>query len=128
MKDEYIDITTNRILVLGNGFDIANNFDTRYSDYIKFIKEKKYDKYSKNSQYKKFIRATCKNHFINHFCSVEMELWVDVETEIHRIINSIEKLFSEKKIMKLRSKLMGKEEQLQWDYRHLMKSFLESLD
>lgn len=38
----------NRIILIGNGFDIANNLDTRYSDFIKWLWEKLNNEYNQH--------------------------------------------------------------------------------
>lgn len=87
----------NRILVIGNGFDIANQYKTRYSDFISFIKNKGYELYKDNKEYAKFCNLITENHFIKHFIdnSFDYTIWSDVEIEIKKIIDAIKTVYND---------------------------------
>jgi hypothetical protein len=63
------DVPTITALILGNGFDIANNFPTRYSDFIK------------SSYFQELLNSN--NQLASHIKSVyNLYNWVDVEVEL----------------------------------------------
>lgn len=82
----------NNILVLGNGFDLSRGYKTKYKDFISFIKENGYKKFRIDSQ--QFEEIKNNNHFIKYLCDKDFELWSDVETEMHRIISSIQEVYN----------------------------------
>lgn len=99
-KDIVGDYRTNTILVLGNGFDIANKYETKYSQFIKFIKNEEYAFYQDqidDKVYYEFIELIEENKFVNHFSKRDYKYWSDVENEMHRMINSIRKEYYEKR-------------------------------
>lgn len=86
----------NTILVLGNGFDIANGYATKYSDFLEFAKsiyEKKNFSNGEEARYKELIQN---NYFIKHFIDYKYKLdsWVDVENEMHNVVKAIEHVFN----------------------------------
>lgn len=87
----------NNVLVIGNGFDLAHGLNTRYDDFIKFIKDKTYDKYPNNENAAKIKRIVGneKNGFINYFLAYINEVpgWVDLERLIKNIIHQFQNLF-----------------------------------
>lgn len=94
LRDETLD---NIILVIGNGFDIANGYQTRYGDFLSFTKsiyEKETPSNGNEARYKEIIEN---NSFIKHFIDYKNKLdnWVDVEKEMYRIIKAIEYVFND---------------------------------
>lgn len=110
----------NNILVIGNGFDLACNYDTRYIDFINFIKLvnnkeneiiisnehiesfiKRYkrasSKIESNPNYVKLKEIIKDNTFITHFTALnyDLNIWSDVEEEIHKIIIAINNIFND---------------------------------
>lgn len=109
----------NRILVIGNGFDLALGYDTRYKDFIHFIEytrgkgsndinqereidflhrcKSSYDKITKLDSYQRFVDITNNNCFVKHFIATKYDInqWADVEEEMHRMINSIKSVFND---------------------------------
>lgn len=85
------------ILVIGNGYDLAHGLNTKYDDFIKFIKDKAYDKYPDNENAAKIKRIVGneKNGFINYFLAYTNEVpgWVDLERLIKEIIEQFQTLF-----------------------------------
>lgn len=88
----------NKILVIGNGFDLANEYKTRYRDFIEFIKKKKYKKYKTIKSYNNFVNLVNKNCFIQHFHDLDYMLWSDVETEMHKVLSAINYVYNSKEI------------------------------
>jgi len=99
-----VGLTENRrnILVIGNGFDIHHNMHTKYTDFMKFIKEykediSKRDEYNSKMNEEKLVEATEKaldNNFIKYFISYSGEVkgWIDFEL----LIKSVTECFGEK--------------------------------
>lgn len=86
----------NNILIIGNGFDIANSYKTRYRDFISFIKNKQYGKYKDIKEKKEFIEKSENNSFVRHFITdKKFELWCDVENEMLSIVKSINDVFKD---------------------------------
>lgn len=110
----------NVIFVAGNGFDLAKNYDTRYMDFINYVKLRKnvqinktiidshinsfINRYSKNiSEIEKVetqeIKDILKNNcFIEYFLNSDFDIyiWSDFEEEMRKIINSISLVFNKK--------------------------------
>lgn len=103
-----------KILVLGNGFDLACGLPTRYTDFLYFIQQlssetpisdvqldidirkiidrKRKDNANELDSIREKIRT---NVWIQHFLCVESRLpadrkWMDFETEMARVINTID--------------------------------------
>lgn len=114
---------TNNILVIGNGFDLACNYDTRYIDFVNFIKmiRNEEDKilvnnnhikdfitrYKKNkkdieniTEFRELQKIANDNAFIKHFIKLnyDINIWSDVEEEMHRIIRAINDVFNDENL------------------------------
>lgn len=89
------DTLRNNILIIGNGFDIANGYKTSYTDFVSFIKNKEYINYNSISKYDKFIEIVQSNIFIKHFLTIEFDFWSNVEEEIKRIISATAYVYSD---------------------------------
>lgn len=87
----------NVVLVIGNGFDIANGYKTRYSDFLGFIKSQLNNNIQTIKCEESFINEAKSNNFIKHFLAYErqLETWVDVEKEMNRIVNAIKNIYNE---------------------------------
>lgn len=87
--------TTNKVLIIGNGFDLYLNYQTSYNQFIEFIGQKKYEMYKEKINPEKFSDMISNNHLINFFlnCVKDAE-WAGVERELKRIICSIRNSFS----------------------------------
>ncbi len=80
------------ILILGNGFDLVHGLKTKYSDFLKYYKEKytttigvgvdKSDNFLSNNVWAK--------HFLNK--TPYGDKWIDLEKEIYRVIVKLSKL------------------------------------
>lgn len=89
----------NKILVLGNGFDLFHGYKTKYTDFIQDIitqqqnleeNRKKY-RYSKSTEYLDLSNDNC---FINYFKAHQKYTdWIDFEHEIEQIVNMFSKIF-----------------------------------
>lgn len=89
------------ILLIGNGFDLAHGLPTRYTDFLKFVRMiKDVDAESKNGNLEKgsqeieeLLSLIADNFWLEYFleCPVyRKENWIDFESEIGRIIRSID--------------------------------------
>ena len=104
----------NKILVLGNGFDLSFSYDTRYADFINFIEFvqgkqepkswtknffdrclRKENEIKNNNYYDEFIELTKKNAFILYFEYLKKSIntWSDIEIEMSKIIATIKDVF-----------------------------------
>lgn len=86
----------NIILVIGNGFDIANGYKTKYGDFLSFIKEKKFENIEDIEIKNQFVKISNTNSFVKHFIALNKELntWVDVEREMKNIVDAISEIFT----------------------------------
>lgn len=79
----------NNILVIGNGYDIAHGLNTRYSDFIEFLKKMKRLEVSLEDKSEQDFVFSCiqKNGFLNYFLDYTNAVpgWVDLE----RLLNDI---------------------------------------
>lgn len=80
------------ILILGNGFDLAHKFNTRYADFLDYCKKK----YSTTktvgvNDSKNFL---FENVWVKHFINKKMSgnKWIDLEKEIYNVIVNLSKL------------------------------------
>lgn len=87
----------NNILVIGNGFDIAHGLDTRYDDFIKYIRKVYEDNRSMAVGDEDIFSMNCieNNGFINYFLMYTKEVsgWVDLEKLIKEIIEYFKLFF-----------------------------------
>lgn len=85
-----------KILVIGNGYDIAHGLKTRYSDFIGFIKEKKYEKPTGRIESELSVLVET-NPFLQYLVGINssFSMWVDLEQEMLRLTKAIEKSFVE---------------------------------
>lgn len=77
------------ILILGNGFDIAHELDTRYTDFLNYCQAQFY----KLPGYKS-SNCYLTNIWLRHFLNVANKIgnnWIDLETEIYKVIHFIAK-------------------------------------
>jgi hypothetical protein len=109
------------ILIIGNGFDLAHNLPTKYTDYLFLVKnitsfEKEFQKreingvidkdnrfnkyfydeiYENREEIYKFIELAKNNPWIRYFsnCEAEIKGWIDFEKEILPICNAFDTLF-----------------------------------
>ena len=72
------------ILILGNGFDLAHDLKTKYSDFLEYCQKQ----FSRVVVYKptdKFYN----NLWIRHFLNVQQKMgekWIDLEEEIYKVV------------------------------------------
>lgn len=91
----------NRIILIGNGFDLAHGLKTSYRDFINCfwnLLETKSDTefVNRNEDHKKIISGVYielelelafKNHFLKHILKkAYLELWVDIENEYYTLL------------------------------------------
>lgn len=80
------------ILILGNGFDLAHDLKTKYSDFLGYCKEK----YSitKNVGVDNSNNFLFENVWVKHFLNktLEGDNWIDLEKEIYNVIVKLSKL------------------------------------
>jgi len=109
-----------KLLVLGNGFDLACGFSTRYTDFLNFLRfidpkkdksefipidddiEKLVDKEleDNNSELASYRNYVPNNVWIQHFMCVEKNLpkdrkWMDFEAEMSRVLHAIDEFKKE---------------------------------
>ena len=84
------------LLVIGNGFDLAHGFQTRYTDFLKYCKEYRNcnpisNVEDMNQEFENFIAD---NIWLKYFLSItnldDDRTWIDFEQEIAKIVNSAE--------------------------------------
>ena len=78
------------ILIIGNGFDLAHDLETRYKDFLDFCFN------SKDTQYISFREI---NFWFKHFYTRKDSLgesWIDLEEEILLVIKSIKSYYRTK--------------------------------
>lgn len=86
-----------KLLVIGNGFDLAHGLPTRYTDFLKYCRDYDADEpVSASDEQKKEFAAFCgKNIWLSYFLKITPELdsartWIDFEKEIAGVIREIE--------------------------------------
>ena len=86
----------NNVLVIGNGFDIAHGLNTKYDDFIKWVRNFKGD-YRVLAKQKgdDFCSRIYINGFLKYFLEYTKEVygWVDLERLIKEIVSQFEKFF-----------------------------------
>ena len=101
------------ILLIGNGFDLAHNLQTKYGDFLEVIKDWIYIYPSlekeinndiinrlfcqiKKDNIKKFDEIIQNNSWVNYFkqCAAEIDGWIDFEKEILPVTNLFKTIFS----------------------------------
>lgn len=106
---------TNRILVIGNGFDLAHKLHTDYSDFLLFCKYMKkhlndkyytYSEYLTVSQIKVFIRFIKNNRILEYLLKKsKYENWCGFEIELYDIVSNLhclEKEFSKSNVSSIK--------------------------
>lgn len=86
------------ILVIGNGYDLAHGLNTRYDDFIEYIKRAaEDDSFIENQSEREFIHKCIEsNGFIGYFLNYTNAVpgWVDLERLIREVIGYFELFFS----------------------------------
>ena len=90
------------ILIIGNGFDLAHDLETRYKDFLDFPNNTDFKDYiDKLPIYKKCLQTNVwMKHFINNYKNLNGENWINFEEEIFEVIlslnnHSFDRYFSE---------------------------------
>lgn len=87
------------ILVIGNGYDLAHGLNTRYDDFIEYIKRAaEDDSFIENQSEREFIHKCIEsNGFIGYFLDYTNAVsgWVDLERLIREVIKYFELFFRE---------------------------------
>lgn len=85
------------ILVIGNGYDLAHGLNTRYDDFIEYIKRAaEDDSFIENQSEREFIHKCIEsNGFIGYFLNYANAVpgWVDLERLIREVIKYFELFF-----------------------------------
>ena len=88
-----MEVKAMKILVIGNGFDIAHGLNTTYSDFLEFIRN--YKRHGVINQ--EFMDIISNNVWINYFDSIYEERkregkdgWIDFESEISTVIEALD--------------------------------------
>ena len=85
-----------KLLVIGNGFDLAHNLPTRYTDFLRYCKEynEKDPVNNSNEINQEFLDFIKNNIWFKYFTKLkelnQKSTWIDFEKEIANIINSLE--------------------------------------
>ncbi len=86
----------NNVLVIGNGFDIAHGLNTKYDDFIKWVRtfDGSYSELSKQAG-EEFCKRICENGFVKYFLDFigTVPGWVDLEQLMKEIIYQFEEFF-----------------------------------
>lgn len=80
-----------RILIIGNGFDLAHGLKTTYRDFLTFCRSIDFDDASQNT----LRQGLDKNFWLSHFLLSSINIgdtWIDFEEEIHKAISALSKL------------------------------------
>lgn len=87
----------NNVLVIGNGFDLAHGLNTRYDDFIQYIKNAiDDDSFIQKQDDREFVRKCIEtNGFLKYFLDYTNEVpgWVDLEKLIKEVVNYFEIFF-----------------------------------
>lgn len=87
----------NNVLVIGNGFDLAHGLNTRYDDFIQYIKNAiDDDSFIQKQDDREFVRKCIEtNGFLNYFLDYTNEVpgWVDLEKLIREVVSYFESFF-----------------------------------
>ena len=100
------------VLIIGNGFDVYHKLETRYIDFVRFVKSQ--SELDSGGE----IESICKtNPFIKHFIDVidwetEEDKWIDCEEEIKVIISVFKKTFDAIQRNDSRETYTGQEQQV----------------
>ncbi|MEE3348553.1 MAG: AbiH family protein [Candidatus Gastranaerophilaceae bacterium] len=80
------------ILILGNGFDLAHDLETRYGNFLEYCK-KKYST-TKNVGGNDSNNFLFENVWVKHFLNktLEGDKWIDLENEIYEVIKKLSRL------------------------------------
>lgn len=88
----------NNVLVIGNGYDIAHGLETRYDDFIQYIKDAAEDDgFITDPEEREFISECIRyNGFLKYFLVYTNEVpgWVDLERLLNAVVHNFELLFS----------------------------------
>lgn len=83
----------NNILVIGNGFDVAHGLETKYEQFLNYIKDREYEHDANEICIPKdnFKEIVERNGFIRYFISYTNSVpgWVDLEKIIKDIISCV---------------------------------------
>ena len=85
-----------KLLVIGNGFDLAHGFPTRYTDFLRYCNEYNEKKPVSDSDdmNQEFLDFLKNNIWLKYFTKLkelnQKSTWIDFEKEIANIINSLE--------------------------------------
>lgn len=80
------------VLVIGNGFDLAHNYKTSYSDFVEFLKSNS----NKKDIRKDLLSIIEKNAFVKYLIGeddIDKAYWSDLETLLLHITDAIEDFF-----------------------------------
>ena len=87
---------TVELLIIGNGFDLAHDLPTRYTDFLRYCKEYQCespisDLEEQNEEFGTLIKN---NTWLKYFLAItdltDLKTWIDFEKEIGRVIEGIE--------------------------------------
>ena len=85
-----------KLLVIGNGFDLAHGFQTRYTDFLKYCKVYRNSNPVSNVEdmNQEFGNFIADNIWLKYFLSItdleDDKTWIDFEKEISKIVDAAE--------------------------------------
>ena len=85
-----------KLLVIGNGFDLAHGFQTRYTDFLKYCKVYRNSNPVSNVEdmNQEFGNFIANNIWLKYFLSItdleDDKTWIDFEKEISKIVDAAE--------------------------------------
>lgn len=78
-----------KILIVGNGFDLAHQLPTRYSDFLSEMQnDSKFHKYLQNNKLNKKFNKSLNGILIKHLKNNTKNGWIDFENEMRMIIDA----------------------------------------
>lgn len=87
-----------KILVLGNGFDLAHKLSTRYTDFLDYVISYKEKNEYKNNEKNNFDNCIYNNVWMNYLINIYNQKlirginWIDFELEISHILKTFDNL------------------------------------
>ena len=88
----------NNILVIGNGFDLAHGLDTRYDDFIDWIRkfQNEHSETLWQEDNKRISEIIGSNGFANYFLKYTNAIpgWVDMERLLKNVVEHFGEFFS----------------------------------
>ena len=85
-----------KVLIIGNGFDLAHGLETKYSDFLRYCKQKTISKLPQDNTLRKSLEN---NFWLSHFLMRSIDIgntWIDFEDEILSAVVNVSRLVDAK--------------------------------